>query len=631
MPPPGQAAPDPAGRRLDDAQFRAYVENANDIIFTIGLDGRFHYVSPNWRTKLGHDPAQVVGQPLTTFLHPDDLERCSEIVQRLLADGGTAPEAEPATAEYRVRHADGGWRWHAANAGPIRGPDGGIVSVLGVARDISARKQAEQALRTSETRYRLLAENANDVIWTMALDGTVTYISPSIERVRGFTAEEAMAQTLEQTLLPDSQKASIDYVVRLHQAIAEGSDLPRHRSEMHYLRKDGSIMTADVIALPLLDDEGRPVGILGVSRDISELKRQEAELRRVNDELRRHRDHLDELVAERTRELAAARDAAESANRAKTALLTNASHELRTPLNQIAGYAYLLESSLTDPEQRGQAETISTAAGQLLRLVGNMLDAARLEAGELRLEPNVFDARELAARALETVRPQAEAAGLRLAFAPAPGLPSRLLGDALRLGQVLHHLLDNAVKFSDAGCVRLGLSATAPSAGQAELRFEVEDQGIGIEPGIRRRLFQLFEQGDGSSTRRHGGTGIGLALCQRIVRLMGGTIGYEPREGGGSRFWFTVRLPVARESARAPLAEAPARALAEAAARRLENLLADDDLAACALWGTVRDLLTPLLADDAGALDKAIAGIDLAGALEILRRHPTGPRASGQA
>ena len=609
---------------MDDAQFRAYVENANDLIFTIGFDGRFGYVSPNWRHKLGHDPATIVGRPFAEFLHPDDLERCGALVQGILSGGGEPSETERTNGvEYRALHADGSWRWHAANASPLRNEAGTLVGLIGVARDIGIRKQAEQALRTSETRYRLLAENANDVVWTMSLEGTVTYISPAIERVRGFTVEEAMAQTLEQTLVPESQKESIGYFERLYRAIAEGGELPRYRGEQGYLRKDGSIMTADVIAIPIVDDEGRPVELLGVSRDISELKRQEAELRRVNEELRHHRDHLDELVAERTRELAAARDAAESANRAKTALLTNASHELRTPLNHITGYAYLLESTLTDREAREQAETIATAARQMLELVGNLLDAAQLEAGELRLEPHAFDPSDLAGRALDAVRTQAEAAGLTLTLEPASASLTRLVGDALRLGQVLHHLLDNAVKFSEAGRVVLRVQEAASSAGHVELRFDIEDQGIGVAPATRQRLFRLFEQGDGSSTRRHGGTGIGLALCQRIVRLMGGAIGYAPLEGGGSRFSIAVTLPVAREAAPAPGAPQPDRSGAEAAARRMERLLADDDLGACTLWGTVREQLEPVLAEEARAFDAAIAQVDLPLALEILRRRVT--------
>lgn len=616
----------PGSDRMDDAQFRAYVENANDIIFTIGLDGRFGYVSPNWRHKLGHDTSAITSRPFTEFLHPDDRERCSALAQRILAGDHEPPEGERTNGiEYRALHADGSWRWHAANASPLRDAQGALVGLIGVARDIGVRKQAEQALRTSETRYRLLAENANDVVWTMALDGGVTYISPAIERVRGFTPEEAMAQTLDQTLVPESQHDVLDYFGRLHRAIGEGGELPRFRGEERYLRRDGSIMTADVIAIPIVDDEGRPVEILGVSRDISELKRQAEELRRVNEELRRHRDRLDELVAERTRELAAARDSAESANRTKTALLTNTSHELRTPLNHITGYAYLLESTLTDPEARAQAETISTAAAQMLRLVGNLLDAARLEAGELQLEPHAFDPSRLGARALDAIRPQAETTGLMLTLEPPPEPLPRLVGDSLRLGQVLHHLLDNAVKFSEGGRVALRVQSTASSASHAELRFDVEDQGVGVAPDTRQRLFRLFEQGDSSPTRRHGGTGIGLALCQRIVRLMGGKIGYTPGEQGGSRFWFTVTLPVAREATPAtdtPQFDPPR---AAAAARRMERLLADDDLAACALWGAARELLEPLLGDDRHAFDDAIAKIDLPLALEILRRGPATP------
>lgn len=425
----------------------------------------------------------------------------------------------------------------------VAGADGELRGLITVIIDISDRKRAENQLRISEQRHRLLADNANDVVWEMALDGAITYVSPSVERVRGFTVEEAMRQPLDEILTPASQASVIDYFGKLHGAIAEGRTPEPYRGEQEYLCKDGSTFWTEVMAYPVQGADGTVVGLLGVTRDLSERKRYEAELLDANEALRRHRDHLDELVLERTRELAAARDAAESANRAKTSLLANVSHELRTPLNHIGGYAHLLGTRLTDAKQKIQAERIADASRHLLKLVENLLDTANLEAQELSLEVADFDLRSLVDRSVAAVRGLADAKGIALASEVDPALPESLVGDAIRLGQVLHNLLDNALKFSERGQVGVRVRRIDAPGGRVGVRFEVEDQGIGVDAAQRDRLFTLFDQGDGSTTRKQGGTGLGLALCLRLVSLMAGEIGVEHPPHGGSRFWFTVTLP----------------------------------------------------------------------------------------
>ena len=533
--------------RASEQRLRSYVAHATDIVYTLGLDGRFQYISPNCKEKLGLEPAEIVGRSFTELLHPDDVDACTAFFERFLSG-----QTDADSIEYRARHTDGGWRWNISHMSPLNDDEGRLLGVIGVGHDIARRKEAELALRQSEERYRLLAENANDVIWTMALDGTVTYISPSIERVRGFTAEEAMRQTLEETLTPRSQADSIDYVVKLHLAIAEGAIPAPYRGEMEYLRRDGSIFHADVQAVPVMGADGQVKEILGVSRDLTERKKHEAEILRINDELRRHRDHLDELVLERTRQLAAARDAAEGANRAKTALLANVSHELRTPLNHISGFAQLLTLDQTDPEQTEYAQTIVDSSAHLLRLVDSLLDTARLESNALALESKELDLRAVIEHAVAGHRKHARDKGIALEIALDAGLPHRLIGDAVRMGAVLDQLIDNALKFSDGGSIRVGARCVDLHGGHADLRFEIEDEGIGFTDEQRKRLFRPFELGDDSSTRRHGGAGLGLALCSRIVALMAGEIGIEPRTPRGSQVWVALTLPVGN----APAAEA---------------------------------------------------------------------------
>jgi len=270
-------------------------------------------------------------------------------------------------------------------------------------------------------------------------------------------------------------------------------------------------------------------------------------------ELDRHRHHLEDLVAARTAELAEATRAAEAASLAKTAFLANISHEVRTPMNAIIGLSYLAQSELADPRQRERIASISEAAEQLLGLVNNVLDLSELEAGKIKLERAPFTigqvveqvASELARGATEkslSVRQEVEPALARVS----------LLGDRRHIAEVLLNFGANAVKFTDAGFVRLRAELESEDGNGLRVRFEVQDSGIGIAQEAQTRLFQDFEVADPSSTRRHGGSGLGLAICRRLAALMGGEVGVSSSPGQGSRFWFRLRLDKVGQSQAAP-------------------------------------------------------------------------------
>jgi len=274
-----------------------------------------------------------------------------------------------------------------------------------------------------------------------------------------------------------------------------------------------------------------------------ELIRRARALQTANAELTRHRDHLEELVHERTRELAQARDAAEAANRAKGAFLATMSHELRTPLNQIVGTAYLLSKRSSDEEAKSLLARIQQASGHLTTLISDILDYSNSEAERIRLEAVDFDLSGLLEQAESGIRQGARDKGLELVREVDPGARVRLTGDPRRLSQILGELLGNAVKFSERGPITLRVRPIETHEKAMTLRFEVEDQGIGIAPELRDGLFRVFNQGDSSLTRRYGGTGLGLALCQRLATLMAAEIGFTSTLGRGSTFWLQVRLP----------------------------------------------------------------------------------------
>ena len=280
---------------------------------------------------------------------------------------------------------------------------------------------------------------------------------------------------------------------------------------------------------------------LGAGRSQDELREQsersrrgEAEVNALQQEISRHTKLEQELIK--------AKQAAESAVMAKGEFLATMSHEIRTPLNGIVPMLDLLMHSRMQPDQQELVKTASSSAQQLLRIVDDILDYSKLEADKLDLETTTFNLRELMESVITLMERPAEAKGLRLLLNIEQGVRLPVRGDPVRLRQVLSNLISNAVKFTERGSVTLSVKRMRETAAQHQLRFEVRDTGIGIEPAAQERLFQAFSQADASTTRLYGGTGLGLAICRRIVTLMGGRIGVESELGRGSAFWFEIPL-----------------------------------------------------------------------------------------
>jgi signal transduction histidine kinase/ActR/RegA family two-component response regulator len=301
---------------------------------------------------------------------------------------------------------------------------------------------------------------------------------------------------------------------------------------------------ADGSQLEQLLDNGRwlliieyrtPSGyIIGSRIDITARKAADAELEH-------HRHHLEDMVTSRTAELVEARDAAESANRAKSAFLANMSHEIRTPMNGILGMAHLLRRDEVTPQQAQRLDQINASANHLLSIINDILDISKIEAGKIHLEQVPLSIPGLVAGVRSILTERVKDKDIRLVIETAP-LPSNLLGDPTRLQQALLNYATNAIKFTETGCVTLRITGQEDAAGSVLLRFEVQDTGIGIPAATLARLFRVFEQADNSTTRKFGGTGLGLAITQRLAELMGGEVGVASTPGVGSTFWFTARL-----------------------------------------------------------------------------------------
>ena len=514
--------------------FEAAFQYAGIGMALVGLDGSFLRLNDAFCQIAGHPEASLLKLDFQAITHPDDLDRDLDQLRRL-----NAGEISSYQMDKRYLRANGAEVWVRLTASMVRRVDGSPKHYVAQVQDLSEARAAEAALRESEARFRLIADNSSDLIVMSELSGEVTYVSPSV-RHTGWRSEDLVGRDFGARMQPDDAKL----VSRAFGKLLKGEDPgPVRWRGRHGLTGEWIWMESRPT---LLRDpqSGEPTGFVDVVRDVTSQVEQEAAL-------------------------AQARVEAEAAAAVKAQFLANMSHEIRTPLTAVLGFTSLLRD---DPSVRGQAaayvERIAGAGAGLLAIVNDVLDFSKLEAGKFQIRPQPTRIAALCEETLLIFGGQAEAKGLRLAFEAADGLPPVAMIDGDRVRQSLINLVGNAVKFTDAGGVVLRVR---PAARDGFVEIEVEDTGPGLDAKAQAVLFQRFTQIDGSTTRRHGGAGLGLAISRGLAEAMGGTIGVTSAPGAGACFRLTLPAPPAEAALEAAEAEAGASVAA------LRVLVADDN------------------------------------------------------
>ena len=401
-----------------------------------------------------------------------------------------------------------------------------IIALLGflfhmITLDRSGRKRAEETLRESDLRFRIVARATNEAVWDWNMAKQSVWWNHGVQTLFGYS-EEQISPARDwwiQNIHPDDRERVLTSV----QVRVESSE-DFWSAEYRFRRADGSHAAIFDRGYILRDRNGRAERMIGAMQDITEHKR--------------------EL------ETAQSRDAALQSARLKSQFLANMSHEIRTPMNSVIGMTGLLLNTELTEEQREFAEAVRLSGEALLTIINDILDFSKIEAGKLTFEMVNFNVRETIGEVIQLLGEQAQAKKLTLATSVAPDLPAVIIGDPGRLRQVLTNLTGNAIKFTREGEVTIRAAKVSETVTHSVIRFEVADTGIGIPEKGRAGLFEPFFQVDASTSRRYGGTGLGLAICKQLVQLMDGQLGVESQNGKGSMFWFTARF----EKATAPAA-----------------------------------------------------------------------------
>ncbi len=498
--------------KVSDERLRLALDSTQIGIFEWNVPAAHVYYSPGLWSMLGYDPTRMPAtvEAWQSFIHPEDLPAYRRRVESQL--GGTAAFIDP---EYRVRTRSGEWRWVNTRAKSVATAAGGTPTrIIGTVHDISALRESQSATR----KLSLVAARTDNLVMICTPDARIEWVNESFTRIMEFPLKEAVGRSaLDFMVGPEANPRTAEYI---RGAMAHGHGAS---TDVVNYSKSGRKYHLQVEIQPVRNNDGVLENFIIMLADITARVETETALRRAKTE-------------------------ADAASRAKSDFLASMSHEIRTPMNGVIGMTSLLLETSLNREQRDFVNTIRTSGEALLTIINDILDFSKIESGKMELESLPFELGTCLEETLDLFALQAATKKLDLAYAVAPDVPAWIIGDVTRLRQVLVNLVNNAVKFTPGGSISIEvrrLAAPTEAPDSTRLEFTVRDTGIGIADDRVDRLFKVFSQVDSSTTRKYGGTGLGLVISQRLCALMGGDIRVESSVGQGSAFTFTITTAAA--------------------------------------------------------------------------------------
>jgi PAS domain S-box-containing protein len=478
-----------------------------------------------WTETIGYslDEVEDTVETWEKALFPEDLKKANEAVEAHC--NGLTPFYE---ADFRMRHKNGSTIWAQDRGRVVEWDERGRAKrLMGVMLDVTRQKMIEQSLAENNDQLELIFKAARIGAWDWDIvNGTIKFNDVYLDML-GYRPDEITGSIEEwESFVHPDELASTN--AALERAISGEDDM--YAEEIRMRHKDGHyVWTYDFGRIVARDETGQALRMVGGHFDFDDKKKMELEFY---------------AMQEHERELKLARDIAEESTRAKSEFLANMSHEIRTPMNAIIGLTHLVLETDLSGQQQDYIQRTEVAAQALLRIINDILDFSKIEAGKLEMEETDFNLEDVMTGASDLMEVRAREKGLDFTVDLPPQIPKRLLGDPVRLGQILNNLASNAVKFTASGGVSMAVSQRERSGETALLCFEVRDTGIGLSQEQIRSLFTPFTQADSSTTRKYGGTGLGLTISKRLVEIMGGEISCESEPGKGSVFRFTARFKI---------------------------------------------------------------------------------------
>ena len=507
----------------ESSLMHALLESIPDAIYFKDLDSRFLRISKSMADKFGLAcPEDAVGKSDADIFTEEHAAQARTDELRIIET--EEPIVAVVERETWPNRED---TWCSSTKMPLRDGDGRVVGTFGISRDVTELIAAEHALGRERDLLRTLMDGLPDLVFVKDREGRFITVNQALATFFGAQTPEDLVGKTDFEFVPEELARS--FVEDDQRVMASGEPLIAREEPNE--DSSGNVSYFLTTKVPLCDADGQVVGLVGIGRDITNLKKAQQELTK-------------------------ARDAADAANRAKSDFLANMSHEIRTPMNAVIGMTELLQDTELDPSQKEYVRMVKESGEALLELINDILDFSKIEAGKFTLDAIPFDLYELLGDTMKSLAVRAHRKNLELAFHIAPNVPRGLVGDPARIRQVLVNLVGNAIKFTDQGEVVVDVGCDADEYA-APVSISVQDTGIGIPKDKLRSIFQAFEQADSSTTRRFGGTGLGLAITSRIVEMMGGEVSVTSKVGKGSTFCFQARFPRAEDDAIAPSLPTP--------------------------------------------------------------------------